>query len=108
MRSLAWPALALAGVVLPTQPWHGHINPAGLVLAGLAAIGWAAYILLTQKIGDRFTGIQGLSLTVPSRRSLASRRPPDISPPTSWPPQPAWPCCSRSFRMPSRCSRCAT
>jgi inner membrane transporter RhtA len=64
-RALAWPALALAGVVLPTQPWHGHINPAGLVLAELAAIGWAAFILLTQKIGDRFTGIQGLSLTVP-------------------------------------------
>jgi inner membrane transporter RhtA len=71
-RALAWPALALAGVALLTQPWHGHINPAGLGFAGLAAIGWAAYILLTQKIGDRFTGIQGLSLTVPIAAATAA------------------------------------
>jgi inner membrane transporter RhtA len=71
-RALAWPALALAGVALPTQPWHGHINPAGLGLAGLAAIGWAAYILLTQRIGDRFTGIQRLSLTVPIAAATAA------------------------------------
>ena len=71
-RALAWPALALAGVALLTQPWHGHINPAGLGFAGLAAIGWAAYILLTQRIGDRFTGIQGLSLTVPVAAATAA------------------------------------
>ena len=71
-RALAWPALALAGVALLSQPWHGHINPAGLGLAGLAAIGWAAYILLIQRIGDRFTGIQGLSLTVPIAAATAA------------------------------------
>ena len=64
-RALTWPAVALLGVILLTQPWHGAINPAGLGFAGLAAIGWAAYILLTQRVGDRFTGIGGLSLTVP-------------------------------------------
>lgn len=64
-RALIWPVLALIGVVLLTEPWHGHIDPAGIGLAGLAAIGWATYILLTQRIGDRFTGITGLSLTVP-------------------------------------------
>jgi inner membrane transporter RhtA len=64
-RALAWPALALAGVVLLTQPWHGHVNPAGLGFAALSAVGWAVYILLTQQVGDRFTGIQGLSLTMP-------------------------------------------
>jgi inner membrane transporter RhtA len=64
-RALTWPALALAGVVLLTQPWHGHVNPAGLVFAGLAAVGWGAYILFTQQVGDRFTGLQGLALTVP-------------------------------------------
>lgn len=64
-RALIWPALALAGVVLLTQPWHGHVNPAGLVFAGLAAVGWGAYILFTQQVGDRFSGLQGLALTVP-------------------------------------------
>jgi inner membrane transporter RhtA len=64
-RALIWPAVALLGVVLLTQPWQGAFNPAGVVFAALAALGWAAYILLTQRIGDRFTGIGALSLTVP-------------------------------------------
>jgi inner membrane transporter RhtA len=64
-RALVWPALALAGVVLLTQPWRGDVNPAGVAFAGLAAIGWASYILLTQRVGDRFTGVGALSLTVP-------------------------------------------
>jgi inner membrane transporter RhtA len=71
-RALAWPALALLGVVLLTQPWHGHINPVGLGFAALAAVGWAAYILLTQRIGDRFTGTTGLSLTVPIAAATAA------------------------------------
>jgi inner membrane transporter RhtA len=64
-RALAWPALALAGVLLLTEPWHGNFNPAGIGLAALSGVGWAAYILLTQQVGDRFDGITGLSLTVP-------------------------------------------
>src|SRR5690349_897356 len=64
-RAFTWPAVALVGVILLTEPWHGATNPAGLGFAGLAAIGWATYIVLTQRIGDRFTGIGGLSLTVP-------------------------------------------
>ena len=64
-RALAWPALALLGVLLLTEPWHGHLNPAGAGFAALAALGWATYIILTQHIGDRFTGLGGLSITVP-------------------------------------------
>lgn len=64
-RALAWPAAALLGVVLLTEPWHGDINAAGVGFAGLAAIGWATYILLTQQVGDRFTGLGGLTITVP-------------------------------------------
>jgi inner membrane transporter RhtA len=64
-RSLVWPALALAGVVLLTEPWQGTIDLGGVGYAALAAGGWAAYILLTQRIGDRFSGIGALSLTVP-------------------------------------------
>ena len=64
-RALTWPALALLGVLLLTEPWHGDIDPAGVGFAALAAIGWAVYILLTQRVGDRFSGVGGLSLTVP-------------------------------------------
>jgi inner membrane transporter RhtA len=64
-RSLAWPALALLGVVLLTSPWGGAVDPLGILWAALAAVGWGVYIVLTQRIGDRFTGIRGLSLTVP-------------------------------------------
>src|SRR3954454_15225273 len=39
-HALAWPALALLGVVLLTQPWRGAINAAGLAFAALAAVGW--------------------------------------------------------------------
>src|SRR5581483_7399543 len=63
-RARIWPAVALLGVVLLTEPWQGAGNPAGIAFAGLGAIGWAAYILLTQRIGDRFTGIGTLSITV--------------------------------------------
>lgn len=63
-RLLVWPSLALLGVVMLTEPWHGDINPAGIAFAGLAACGWGAYILLTQRVGDRFNGIGALSITV--------------------------------------------
>jgi inner membrane transporter RhtA len=71
-RALVWPATALLGVVLLTQPWHGHTDPAGVGFAGLSAIGWGAYILLLQRIGDRFTGTGGLSLTVPIAAAAAA------------------------------------
>jgi inner membrane transporter RhtA len=64
-RALVWPVSALLGVVLLTQPWHGGSDPVGIGFAALAAVGWATYILLTQRVGDRFAGIGGLSLTVP-------------------------------------------
>ena len=64
-RALAWPAVALVGVVLLTEPWQGDVNLAGIAFAGFAAIGWATYIVLTQRVGDRFDGITGLTITVP-------------------------------------------
>jgi inner membrane transporter RhtA len=64
-RALIWPALALAGVVLLTQPWHGHVNVAGVSFALLAGVGWGCYIVLTQRVGDRFEGIDGLTITIP-------------------------------------------
>lgn len=64
-RALVWPALALVGVVLLTEPWLGEIDALGVLFAVLAGIGWGTYILYTQRIGDRFDGIQGLALTIP-------------------------------------------
>jgi inner membrane transporter RhtA len=64
-RLLVWPALALVGVLLLTEPWRGTVDVLGIVLAGVAACGWATYIVFTQHIGDRFTGLEGLSITIP-------------------------------------------
>ncbi len=109
-RALTWPLMALLGVAGLTQPWRGDIHPAGPGLAGLAAIGWGTYILLTQRIGDQFAGITGLSITVPTppppQQSSASRRPAATSPWTTFPPLPGWPSCSPCCPSHWRCSRC--
>ncbi len=57
---------------LLTQPWRGDINLAGVAYAGSAAIGWATYILLTRRIGDRFSGLYGLSLIIPVAAATAA------------------------------------
>jgi inner membrane transporter RhtA len=71
-RALVWPALAFVGVVLLTEPWHGYVDPVGLTFAALAAVGWAAYIVLTRRLGDRFSGLSGLSMTVPVAAATAA------------------------------------
>lgn len=65
VRSLILPATALAGVVLLTEPWAGHVDLLGVGFAVMGAVGWAIYILLTQRVGDRFNGIGALALTIP-------------------------------------------
>jgi inner membrane transporter RhtA len=62
---LVWPALAGAGVVLLTEPWRGAIDPVGVWVALCAAVCWAAYILLTQRVGDGVDGLQGLAVSMP-------------------------------------------
>ncbi len=64
-RVLVWPLLALIGVVLLTEPWQGEIDLAGVGFGLAAGACWGLYNLLTQHIGDRFSGISGLSLTIP-------------------------------------------
>ena len=64
-RALMWVGAAGVGVVLVTQPWRGNVSWVGVGYAGLAAVGWAAYIVLTQRVGDRYSGLSGLALTVP-------------------------------------------
>jgi len=64
-RSLAWPALALVGVLLLTEPWQGSIDVVGVAFAVMSGACWATYIVLTQQVGDRFGGLDGLSITIP-------------------------------------------
>jgi inner membrane transporter RhtA len=71
-RALVWPIAALAGVILLTEPWHGTVDVAGVGLAAIAACGWAVYILLTQRVGDRFEGVKGLSMTIPIAAVVAA------------------------------------
>ena len=63
-RSLLWPGLAAAGVVLLTHPWQGIASPVGLACALGAAICWAGYIILTQAVGDEVAGLQGLATSI--------------------------------------------
>ncbi len=60
-----WPALAAVGVVLLTEPWHGGADPLGVAFALAAAACWAAYILLTQRVGDALPGVTGLAVSMP-------------------------------------------
>lgn len=60
-----WPALAGVGVLLLTEPWRGTADPVGVAFALAAAGCWAAYILLTQRVGDQVAGIGGLSVSMP-------------------------------------------
>jgi len=64
-RALLAVGAAAVGVVLVTQPWRGDISAVGVGYAVLAAVGWAVYIVLTQRLGDRYSGLSGLALTVP-------------------------------------------
>ena len=64
-RRVLWPGLAAIGVVLLTHPWAGTVDPVGVLYALGAAVCWAGYILLTQKVGDEVAGINGLAVSMP-------------------------------------------
>jgi inner membrane transporter RhtA len=68
----AWGLVAAGGVVLLTEPWHGAADPVGVACALGAAGCWAAYILLTQRVGDRLTGLQGLAISMPVAALVAT------------------------------------
>ena len=64
-RAALWPLLALVGVVLLTEPWQGDFEWIGVGFALIAAFGWGCYIVMTQHVGNRFSGIEGLALSMP-------------------------------------------
>ncbi|MET9271579.1 EamA family transporter [Kribbella sp. NPDC003557] len=69
---LVWPALAFAGVLLLTQPWHGSVDGPGVLFALGAAVCWAAYIVLTQRVGSNVTGLQGMGVSLPVAAVVAT------------------------------------
>lgn len=68
----AWALVAAVGVVCLTQPWTGDADPVGVAFALAAAVCWAAYILLTQRVGDAVDGLGGLAVSMPVAAILAT------------------------------------
>jgi inner membrane transporter RhtA len=62
-RDLLWAGLAALGVALLTTT-GGHLDAAGVGLAIAAGACWAGYILLSQRVGQRFTGMTGLAVAL--------------------------------------------
>lgn len=79
-RALLWPLLALVGVVLLTEPWQGTPNLLGITFAAIAAVGWGLYIVITQHVGDRFSGVDGLAISLPVAALVAAI----VGVPQSW------------------------
>lgn len=68
----AWALVAAVGVLCLTQPWAGNADPVGVGFALAAAVCWAAYILLTQKVGEAVSGVAGLSISMPVAAVVAT------------------------------------
>ena len=61
---LAWVALAAAGILLLSDFGGGGLDTLGVALALMAGGFWAAYIVLTARVGETFPGATGLSLAM--------------------------------------------
>ncbi|WP_306207671.1 EamA family transporter [Actinoplanes sp. RD1] len=67
-----WAVVAAGGVVLLTSPWRGEIDPVGVAFALAAGLCWAAYILLTQRVGDQVPGLAGIAVSLPVAALVAT------------------------------------
>lgn len=61
---LLWVAMASAGVVLLAGPAGSSPDPVGVALALTAGFFWGAYILLSSRVGQQFSGGRGLALAM--------------------------------------------
>lgn len=61
---LLWVALAAAGILLLAAPSGGGLNAPGVILALVAGGWWAAYILLSARVGRVYPGGTGLALAM--------------------------------------------
>lgn len=62
--SLLWAGMAALGVVALAGPFGDSADLLGVAFAAIAAVGWAAYILLAGRVGRVFPGASGLALAV--------------------------------------------
>jgi inner membrane transporter RhtA len=84
-RGRLYAGLAAAGVLLLTEPWHGGTDLVGVAFALGAAACWAAYILLTQRVGDAVAGVTGLAVSMPVAGLIATAvAGPTVAPLLTW------------------------
>jgi len=64
LLDLAWVALAAAGILLLSDFGGADLDGVGVALALVAGGFWAAYILLSVRVGNAFAGASGLALAM--------------------------------------------
>ncbi len=63
-RDLVWVLLAVAGLALLTPDIGGDLDPLGVAFAGLGAVGWAGFVLISVRVGRIFERGTGLALAM--------------------------------------------
>ena len=63
-RDFAWIGLAALGIVLLTPEIGGALDPLGVALAGAAGLCWAAFTVMSQRIGRVMPGHSGLAIAM--------------------------------------------
>jgi inner membrane transporter RhtA len=63
-RDLLWVALAAGGILLLAPDLGGSLDLLGVSFCLLAGCFWAAYIVLSQRVGQEFAGAHGLALAL--------------------------------------------
>jgi inner membrane transporter RhtA len=61
-RDFAWIGLAVLGIVLQTPQIGTALDPLGVALAGFTGLCWAAFTVMTQRIGRALPGNSGLAI----------------------------------------------
>lgn len=58
----AWIALAALGIVLLSPLSGVNLDPIGVIFALLAGVGWAFFVILASRVGNRIPGNDGLAI----------------------------------------------
>jgi inner membrane transporter RhtA len=61
-RDFAWIGLAILGIVLLTPEIGGALDPLGVALAAATGLCWAAFTVMSQRIGRALPGNSGLAI----------------------------------------------
>jgi inner membrane transporter RhtA len=61
-RDFAWIGLAVLGIVLLTPEIGSTLDPLGVALAGATGLCWAAFTVMSQRIGRALPGSSGLAI----------------------------------------------